>query len=239
MRRVTARAGEEKRVARRYLQGTLDFACAIYAVINALACSHGLDLAGGRRIFQETAISLAENPDLWRRFLRNETDHYWLVRYMLERWCRVAPWRLAVRQPFSDCLTPGGGAADLAGAELFLPEKEEDHGPILHDKARKEAASVWRALEDWFDGQSGDRSKRTAVLRFHRFLFHETPPVVSHWTTARGLEDGVLHLHDASSEKNALFTLEQSVLLPGDGTRGLIRIVPESLVLLEPEADGL
>ena len=226
-------------MSRRYLQGTLDFACAIYAVINALSCSHGLDLAGGRRIFQETAISLAEAPDLWKRFLRYETDHYWLVRYMLGRWCCAEPWRLAARQPFSDCLLPGGEAPDLAGAELFLPEKEEDHGPILHDKARKEAASVWRALEDWFGGRSGERPRRTALLRFHRFLFHETPPVVSHWTTARRLEDGVLHLHDASSEKSALVALEKSALLPGDGTRGLIRIVPESLVLLEPEANGL
>ena len=222
-------------MTRRYLQGTLDFACAIYAVINALSCTHNLDLAGGRRIFQETCISLAGNPGLWQRFLRNETDHYWLVRYMLQRWCRTAPWKLLQRQPFSDCLLPGNGPPDLGGTEMFLPEKEDDQGPRLIGEARTEAASVWGALEEWFAGRPGEKSRHTAVLRFHRFLFHGTPPVVSHWTTARGVIDGVLYLHDASSEKNALFALEKSSLLPKDGERGLIRIVPDSVVLLEPE----
>lgn len=221
---------------RRYLQGTLDFACAIYAVINALSCTHGLNLTGGRKIFQETGISLAEAPDLWKSLLRNETDHYWLVRYMLERWCRSEPWNLTARQPFSHCLLPDGEASALAGAERFLPEKEDACGPDALDEARKEAAAVWRSLEDWFSGRNS--GNRAAVLRFHRFLFHAAPPVVSHWTTACGVEDGVLHLHDASSEKTALFFLEKNMLLPEDETRGLIRIVPESLVLLEPEPDN-
>ena len=170
--------------------------------------------------------------------MRNETDHYWLVRYMLQRWCTAAPWKLRPGQPFSDCLLPCKEAMDLAGAEMFLPERQNDNGPILLEKARKEAGSVWKTLEEWFGGQTGERPRRTAVLRFHRFLFHETPPVVSHWTTACAMADGVLHLHDASSEKNALFRLEKSALLPGDGTRGLIRIVPESIVLLEAETIG-
>ena len=226
-------ANEEKQVPRRYLQGTLDFACAIYAVINALAHIRGLDLAGARRVFQETEISLAGAPDLWKSFLRNETDHYWLVRYMLERWCGSAPWKLNIRQPFSNCLLPGGGETDLAGVKLFLPEAENAQGPDAAGKAGKEAASVWQALEEWFDDPSGNRPRRAALLRFHRFLFHECPPVVSHWTTARGMTDGILRLHDASSEANALFSLEKDVLLPEDGGRGLIRIVPESVVLLE------
>lgn len=218
---------------RRYLQGTLDFACAIYAVINALAHTRGLDLAGARRMFQETEISLAESPELWKSFLRNETDHYWLVRYMLDRWCGSAPWKLSIRQPFSDCLLPGKGGADLTGVKLFLPEAENAQGPASPDKAGKEAASVWRALAEWFDDRAENRPKRAALLRFHRFLFHECPPVVSHWTTVRGLTGDVLRLHDASSEATALFSLEKDVLLPENGSRGLIRIVPESVVLLE------
>ena len=223
---------------RRYLQGTLDFACAIYAVINALACTHGLDLGGSRRIFQETGISLAEYPALWKSFLRNETDHYWLVRYMLHRWCRAEPWRLFQRQPFSDCLMPGSSGPDLAGAEMFLPEKENDQGPAQDGKARKEALSVWKTLEDWLAPATGQIPGRVAVLRFHRFLFLETPPIVSHWTTARSLSEGILHLHDASSEASALFALEKEDILPEDGARGLIRIVPESLVLLESPNPG-
>lgn len=202
-------------------------------MINALAHIRGLDLAGARRMFQETEISLAEAPDLWKSFLRNETDHYWLVRYMLERWCCSAPWKLNILQPFAECLLPGKGGLDLAGAKLFLPEVESAQGPAAPDKAGQEAASVWRALAEWFDERSGKLPKRAALLRFHRFLFHECPPVVSHWTTVRGLAGDVLRLHDASSEANALFSLEKDALLPEDGSRGLIRIVPESVVLLE------
>ncbi|MDR2489077.1 MAG: hypothetical protein LBD42_06265 [Desulfovibrio sp.] len=246
---------------RRYLQGTLDFACGIYAVINALACARGLDLVGARRIFQETGIALAEKPELWRSFMRNETDQYWLVRYMLRRWCRADPWKLCLRQPFSDCLLQAEETADLAGAEMFLPEAEEESGPPLLDRARREAALVWRQLEKWLSPGGRDWPGRTALFRFHRFLRHDvrppaqdshplrrraggskvpgklrgTPPCISHWTSARGMADGLLYLHDASSEANALLRLEPADLLPEDGSRGMVRIVPESLVLLEPE----
>ena len=220
---------------RRYLQGTLDFACGIYAVVNALACAHGLDLAGARYVFQETLSSLSEEPVLWKSFLRNETDHYWLVRYMLQRWCREQPWELVARQPFSDCLLPGGGEPELAEVEMFLPEKENDAGPVQPEKARKEAESVWRTLEEWFQGQNEGKFRRPALLRFHRFLYHDFQPVVSHWTTARTISGGSLLLHDASSERNALLALDKHSLLPENGDRGLIRIVPESLVLLEPK----
>ena len=220
---------------RRYLQGTLDFACGIYAVVNALACAHGLDLAGSKYVFQETLLSLSEEPSVWKSFLRNETDHYWLVRYMLQRWCREQPWELVPRQPFSDCLLPGGREPDLTRAEMFLPEKENDSGPVEAGKARKEAEAVWRALEEWFLGRNAGRSDRPVLLRFHRFLYHDLRPVVSHWTTAHTISGGALLLHDASSEKNALFALEKNSLMPESGDRGLIRIVPESLVLLEPK----
>lgn len=244
------------RVPKRYLQGTLDFACAAYAVINALSCACKLDLAGARRIFQETGIALAEYPALWRGFMRNETDHYWLVRYMLHRWCRAAPWKLRLRQPFSDCLLPDAGKRDLGEAELFLPEQEDERGPPLLEDARQEAASVWERMEDWLDGR--EKTGRAALLRFHRFLWHngeiargretsaardpaatprriETRPRISHWTCADAMDNGLLRLHDASSEANALLGLKAEDVLPEDGTRGLVRIVPESLVLLEPE----
>ena len=91
---------------RRYMQGTLDFACGIYAVINALSCIYGLDLAHARKIFQETVHALSKQERVWISFLCNETDHYWLIRWLLGRWCSASPWRLDVRQPFSDCLCP-------------------------------------------------------------------------------------------------------------------------------------
>ena len=52
----TARAVEMP--MRRYMQGTLDFTCAVYAVINSLSVIHNLDLATGRMILAETLQAL-------------------------------------------------------------------------------------------------------------------------------------------------------------------------------------
>lgn len=220
---------------RRYLQGTLDFACAIYAVINALACTRDLDLAGARKLYRETSLALSGWPNLWSAFLRNHTDHYWLVRYMVRRWCVDAPYRLRPVQPFSACLLPGGKISGLSGAALYLPEKEPPAGPSSPAAADREAGEVWDAVLTWFKEANGAAKKRAAVLRFHRFLPGVPAPVVSHWTTAFCLERDALGLHDASSESGALLTLEKGVLMPGPGARALVRIVPESLLLLEPD----
>jgi hypothetical protein len=221
---------------RRYLQGTLDFACAIYAVINALACTHGLELADARKIYRETSLALSGKSDLWPAFLRNQTDHYWLVRYMAGRWCVNPPYRLRPVQPFSSCLLPDGKVSELTGADLYLPEKESPAGPFSPAAADREARAVWDAALAWFGRDGGATGKRAAVLRFHRFLPGVAAPVVSHWTTACRLERDILHLHDASSESGALLALEKSVLVPGPRERAFVRIVPESLLLLE--ADG-
>jgi hypothetical protein len=220
---------------RRYLQGTLDFACAIYAVINALACTRGLNLADARKIYGETSLALSGRPALWSAFLRNHTDHYWLVRYMVGRWCVDPPHRLRPVQPFSSCLLPGGKLSELTGADLYLPEKESPAGPSSLAFADREARAIWDAAVAWFGRESGAAEKRTAVLRFHRFLPGVAAPVVSHWTTALRLERDALSLHDASSESGALLALEKDVLVPGPGARALVRIVPESLLLLQAD----
>lgn len=217
---------------RRYLQGTLDFACGIYAVVNALSCLYGLELTTARRLFQETLIALASVPDVWTAFVRNNTDHYWLVRYMLQRWCLEPPLRTTLVQPFSSCLLPGQDEFDLARTSLYLPEREEPGGPASLLAAMLEAREVWAEIATWLDPPVPTK-KRAAVLRFHRFLPGVAMPVVSHWTTACRVEAEILHLHDASSEKNALFTLERFALQPGIRERALVRIVPESLLLLE------
>ena len=218
---------------RRYMQGTLDFACGIYAVINALSCMHGLDLAGARKIFQETMLVLSRRETLWDRFLRNETDHYWLVRWMVWRWCLEPSREVTILQPFSDCLLPPQTGAALEEAALYLPEAHEPAGPACSAAASREAESVWEAMESWFAaGKSG--SARTALLRFHRFIPGTRQPVVSHWTTAHAANAGAVLLHDASSEPGALFSLERKKLLPEAQTPAMLRIVPESILFLEP-----
>ncbi len=225
---------------RRYLQGTLDYACGLYAVVNALACTHGLDLARGRYIFQETLLALSGRPGLWMPFARNDTDHYWLVNYLLAAWCGSAPWRYRREQPFSSCLLGRDPEAALENAGLYLPEKEPPRGPASAKAAAKEAAAVWESLGLWF-GDSGEstaellsgRKKRVALLRFHRFLPGLEAPIVSHWTTVSHRMHETLVLHDSSSEKQALFSLERTQLMPVEQERAMVRIVPESIVLLE------
>lgn len=222
---------------RKYLQGTLDFACGIYAVINAAACTHGLDLASARRIFSETCITLAGRPPLWEAVCRNQTDHYWLVRHMLARWCGEAPHALDAHAPFAESTVPSAADRDLEAVSLWLPEKEAPGGPPSRAASEKEAESAHGEICRWLSGKKP--GKRTAVLRFHRFLPAFPEPVVSHWTTARLMAGGDILLHDASSETNALQMLEERALLPPGGGRALVRIVPESIFLLEKKTARL
>ena len=63
-------------------QGQLDFFCAIYAVINALRLTGDAGLAEGREILAESLREVAARPLLWDAVLTNQTDYYWLLRWM-------------------------------------------------------------------------------------------------------------------------------------------------------------
>ena len=103
-----------------YHQGQLDFFCAVHAFINALKLLAGLDLADGRRILGETLREFSVRPLLWEPFLNNHTDHYWVVRYLLGRYCRTGRFTCRVaclplspltgqeRQALRQQRTPGG-----------------------------------------------------------------------------------------------------------------------------------
>lgn len=218
---------------RRYLQGTLDFACGIYAVINAFSHVHGLNLAGARRIYRESQLELAADRRVWRSYVGNETDHYWLVRHMLRRWS--LPGRalngagLTVICPFDGQIAPGEADENIAAAEMYLPERHPSAGPLSLAEAEAEALLVWQTLMRWFEVGG---AKRAALLRFHRFLPMIYEPVVSHWSCVRAMDRRMLYLLDASAEDKALHELDRHSLMPGSGERALLRIVPESLFLL-------
>ena len=202
---------------RRYLQGTLDFACGIYALVNALSCTHAIDLNKARIVFRESLEELAARPDIFQAFCRNQTDHYWLVRCMLARAGTRYGYSLRIFQPFSNCLLPNTEGEDALcdpHLDLYLPENENPEGPASMDAVRQEALAVWQALSFWLDASEKNREKHAAIFRFHRFLTSCATPVVSHWTTAFQIKKKLLLLHDASSEKGARMEIEQKNLLP-------------------------
>ena len=52
-----------------FFQGKLDTFCAIYAVLNALRLTHGIQTLKARDILNETLLSLAEKPGALRAVL--------------------------------------------------------------------------------------------------------------------------------------------------------------------------
>lgn len=216
---------------RRYLQGTLDFCCGIYAVLNALSCLYSIDLNAGRTMFRETLLEFSACENVWRRFLANDTDHYWVVRHMLGRWCSGA-YAATVSQPFSDALAIRDES--LRFASMYLPENDNPEGPDSLADCYAQAAEVWGTLRSELPRRSRGNmtSGRVGVLRFHRFLPGVPQPVVSHWTTVKDVTEQAVMLHDASAEQGALFTLDKGTLMPFIKRRPLVRIVPESIVIL-------
>ncbi|MDR0828154.1 MAG: hypothetical protein LBN33_09835 [Desulfovibrio sp.] len=214
---------------RRYLQGTLDFACAVYAVINALSCLYAIPLNSVREIFQKSMEDFARYPRLWSQFLGNKTDHYWVIRYMLRRWCAAGPFKLDLRLPFA-ALAPTDQDLNLGPVSMYLPENLPPQGEAHTGESAftpcQEGAAVLDALQEFFAGTHLPAG--AAILRFHRFLPGVTQPVISHWTTVRTMENQNLCLWDASPEQDSLHVLPHSSLLPNQG-KAMLRIVPESI----------
>jgi hypothetical protein len=225
---------------RRYLQGTLDFTCGIYAVINAVGCIRELRLPEARGIFNATLDAFAARPLLWGAFTRNNTDHYWVVRYMLQRWCLTVPCRPALSRPGGFALPVSDADVDPDIASAYLPERLPPRGPEsppggLSDAARREAGAVRDALREAL--KSGGVPRRAVLARFHRFLPGVASPLVSHWTCIISADTAALYLKDSSAEKEAVHSIRYDDLLPDAGSPKL-RIVPESLYLLAASSDS-
>ncbi|MDR1125945.1 MAG: hypothetical protein LBM64_07820 [Deltaproteobacteria bacterium] len=280
-----------------YHQGQLDFCCAIYAFINALKLVAGFGLADGRRILGETLREISARPALWEPFLDNNTDHYWVVRYLLGRYCRSgrfacraaflpqAPLDGAERRELRRQREQGEHSLKLYGAtdhelgiwlglhtpeELDLDTLERD---ILYRRESGEAGQsgqpgrmcpserelrwpmeeLWPLLQSWLPlrrlfgglsgfgppgapGGEGGQQTRCLLLRFHRYLYMETLPVVSHWSTGREFAGDVLHLFDCTADKEAIHSLSfrETAASPAQlGAGRLLQLEPDSLVFIE------
>ncbi len=212
----------------RYMQGTLDFACGIYAVINGLALTHNLRLGAARGLLSMALWEFSRHDRAWKAFLQNETDHYWVVRYMLSAHCRAWPFKYDTYQPFSSSLAPGQEALDLENVPMYsgecrLPPAAE-HAAISRD--------IWGIFRDCLSENTEASYRHICLFRFHRYLPDVESPVISHWTCGCRFSNNALYLHDASSEKKALFEINLETLHAADNDRPLFYIPPESIIIL-------
>ncbi len=111
----------------------MDYFCAIYSVINALRLTHGISLAESRDILGTALREISAIPHLWEALLENQTDHHWVVRYMLGRFCATGNRKLRVaRLPLSYADVLSAGSATLPGrhgqaANAMQPGARLDH----------------------------------------------------------------------------------------------------------------
>lgn len=83
-----------------FFQGKLDTFCAIYAVLNALRLTHGIQTLKARDILNETLLSLAGKPGSLRAVLEQDTDYMQLVDDMIQ--ARQQRYPLLVEKPFAE-----------------------------------------------------------------------------------------------------------------------------------------
>lgn len=243
-----------------YHQGQLDYFCAVYTVINALRLTHGIGLTDSREIFATALKEISAKPELWQALLDNNTDHHWVIRYLLGRFCHKGAWPLRVaRLPLNlpqaplkmkndDELRDWLGFAEpenldlnqLGGQDLYNPLVEFGRGPehpVRLDGTRIwNIKNLWQLFQYWLPSKgifSGlgivHKQKRGLLLRFHRYLPHQSTPLISHWSTGKNFNKDTLQLYDCTANKDAIHALPlgESVLYPEF-------LSPDKLLGLEP-----
>lgn len=104
--------------------------------------------------------------------------------------------------------------------------------PFAHGAAAS-PAEVWETLAGWLQG--GER--RSAVLRFRRYLPFRGVPIVQHWTTPETVQGDTILYRDSSHEPYAVRSLERFAFVTCAETRTseqTILVEPASIRLLEP-----
>jgi len=239
-----------------YYQGQLDYFCAIYALINALRLTRGLQLHQGRDILGSALLELSARPLLWRSLLQNRTDSYWLVDYLLGRFCRDGALALRVGKLPLRSSSPIG---DLSQKGLAQWLELQSPQPVYLEDLREEdlyrstvfegtgtglpwsGEDLRQLLRLWLPGgllssiSSGLSSRRCLLLRFHRFIAPETL-LISHWSTGREFQRQGITLFDCTISQKAIhhLPLRRCAFHPEKlGRERLLALEPESLYFLE------
>lgn len=81
-----------------FYQGKLDVFCAMYAVLNAVRLTHGIQTLKARDLLNTTLFGLSRNPLVFRDVLEQKTDYVFVVDGMLNMAAKKYP--LQVVKPF-------------------------------------------------------------------------------------------------------------------------------------------
>lgn len=177
-------------------QGQLDFFCAIYAVINALRLTGELGLADGRNILAESLREVSARPLLWNAVLSNQTDYYWLLRWLFGRFGRKNGFRFRVGH-----LPP----APLSNKQRRIltnigkPSGERVAGKV--DMSGAKAAGVAGMAEDTFFAPSDAGADASARLPYE---FQAHPQYwVSGQFEGKTVADALNNMEEAAPEDSA------------------------------------
>ncbi|MDR2892575.1 MAG: hypothetical protein LBV80_05765 [Deltaproteobacteria bacterium] len=131
--------------------------------------------------------------------------------------------------------------ADLRPQDLRF--RQPDNGVPTPRECGWTLSELWPLLEDWlpiktlFSGFSqGEGSGRCLILRFHRHLYADQPPVISHWTCGQEFNRDTLQLFDCTADKSAVHSLpfKQCALRESELSKDrLLRLEPDSIYFLE------
>lgn len=102
-----------------FYQGKLDSFCAVYAVLNALAITHGLKVSGAVSLFREILMHMSADRERWHDTVYNATDFLWLIEDAL----KIAQFRgylLKVDHPWAIGAAKGPCTEKICWREMSL-----------------------------------------------------------------------------------------------------------------------
>lgn len=164
-------------------QGKLDNFCALYAVLNAMQRTHGINHWDARKLFHAGLISFSRDTELWEKIVCNRTDYIEEVGAFLKI-IKKEGTPVHYTQPFPD------GKASIA--EVLEVIKE--WSPI-----NKKGTTLYEQAEG-----------KAVVLQFKRFLPFRGAPLISHWTAVKEYTGSDIRFLDSSLEKSATYALPEN-----------------------------
>lgn len=165
-------------------QGKLDNFCALYAVLNAMQRTHGINHWEARKLFHAGLVSFSQDTEHWEKIVCCRTDYISEVQSFLHV-IQGKGTPLEYTQPFPD----GKASIDdvLAVIKDWSPVNKE-RGVTLYDQSEGKGV----------------------VLQFKRYLPFRGAPLISHWTAVKEYVGNEIRFIDSSLEKTATYALPEN-----------------------------